>query len=37
MNFNNRKTQKMISTIIIIILVGVMIIPTVLTAIMGMM
>lgn len=37
MNFNNRKTQKMISTIIIIILVGVMVIPTVLTAIMGMM
>lgn len=37
MNFNNKKTQRRISTIIIIVLVGAMVIPTVLTAIMGMM
>ncbi|ROR21929.1 hypothetical protein EDD66_1189 [Mobilisporobacter senegalensis] len=35
-NFNNKKTQKIISTIIIIVLVLAMLIPTVLSAVVGL-
>lgn len=37
MNFNNKKTQKIISTVIIVVLVLSMLIPVVLSAVSGLM
>jgi len=36
MNFNNKKTQRIISTIIIIAVVLAMVVPTVLSAVVGL-